>query len=413
MNRSSLATAAIASSVVFTVIIFPSLSKAVADTSSRSTPLAVSGQAVVTIVDEGFEGTFPSQGWSVSGHWGKTDCEASLGTYSAWAEGAGNVECFTGLYHPNENSRLMFGPFSLSDALTATLNFDLWLWSALGDSFSWGASTDGVNFYGPSLVDDQFETIWGARALDLSAVPTLGDLRGQSQVWIAFTWQTDDFAETFQGVFVDNVRITKGIAGANTATATSTSTATPTGAMTGTNTATPTTTSTATATPMATATPTATSTATPTRTGPSGNELYLPFVMKAPTASATPTATPTPTPTSTPTATPTPTNTPGGENHPPVFPTPFQFSSSDQYYYNDLGQLIGVDTTITILTPATDPDGDTLTYSWSATNGTIEGSGLTAIWHRVISFGQVQGGTVTITVSDGRGGTDTHQIVYL
>ncbi len=121
----------------------------------------------------------------------------------------------------------------------------------------------------------------------------------------------------------------------------------------------------------------------------------------APTPSGPPTVTPTPTPGG-PTSTPTP-----GENQPPAFPSTFQWSGGTQFQYDDLGRLIGAVTTITIDTPASDPDGDPLTYTWSATNGSISGSGLTATWTRVITFGRVAPGTATVTVSDGRGGSDT------
>lgn len=167
-----------------------------------------------TIINEDFEGAFPPPGWSATGHWGKSNCKASAGSFSAWAEGGSGLAC-SSVYHQNDNSTLTYGPFDLSDALTATLEFDLNLWSAQGDPFYWRASADGSNFYGPSLTD-AFPPSWGHRSLDLSAVPGLGDLRGDSSVWIAFTWQTDDFAEAFDGPYVDNVKITKGLAPAST-----------------------------------------------------------------------------------------------------------------------------------------------------------------------------------------------------
>jgi hypothetical protein len=52
---------------------------------------------------------------------------------------------------------------------------------------------------------------------------------------------------------------------------------------------------------------------------------------------------------------------------------------------------------------ASDPDGDSLTYSWSASGGRVEGSGPTARW----SPGDAAPGSYTITarVDDGHGGT--------
>jgi len=54
---------------------------------------------------------------------------------------------------------------------------------------------------------------------------------------------------------------------------------------------------------------------------------------------------------------------------------------------------------------ATDPDNDTLTYTWTATGGTIDGTGPQVRW---ISAGLAVGSyIVTARVNDGRGGTTT------
>jgi outer membrane protein OmpA-like peptidoglycan-associated protein len=60
---------------------------------------------------------------------------------------------------------------------------------------------------------------------------------------------------------------------------------------------------------------------------------------------------------------------------------------------------------ITLNAQAADPDNDTLTYKYTATGGTVEGTGAEARWN---STG-VQPGkyTITTTVDDGRGGTAT------
>jgi hypothetical protein len=331
----------------------------------------------ITITNESFEGTFPPAAWSATGHWGQANCEASAGSFSAWAEGNSELGCegLDNVYHPNDNSRLIFGPFDLSDATTAALQFDAWLWSAEGDTFSWGASIDGSSFYGPSLTNE-FSTMWESKSLDLAAVPTLGDLRGEENVWIAFTWQSDEFAETFGGIYIDEVQIFKSVAG----------------------------------TPIAT--PSTTPTTTATKPAEGQRALYLPVLLKAPPPTPTPTPTETATllPTATMTASPTATKSPG--NHPPEFPNPFEKNALTELKYNSLGQLVGATTTITILSPAIDSDGDPVTYGWNVTNGTVEGNGLVGTWERVIAFGKVQAGTVTITASDGRGGTDNVIIIF-
>jgi hypothetical protein len=53
---------------------------------------------------------------------------------------------------------------------------------------------------------------------------------------------------------------------------------------------------------------------------------------------------------------------------------------------------------------ASDPDGDLLTYKWTADNGTISGSGATATWVSPAVMGKYN---ITVTVSDGKGGEAT------
>ncbi len=58
---------------------------------------------------------------------------------------------------------------------------------------------------------------------------------------------------------------------------------------------------------------------------------------------------------------------------------------------------------ITLQAKGSDPDNDNLTYKWTATGGTVEGTGTDARWN---STGVAPGTyTVTVTADDGRGGT--------
>ncbi len=72
-------------------------------------------------------------------------------------------------------------------------------------------------------------------------------------------------------------------------------------------------------------------------------------------------------------------------------------SASKSMVYAGSGEAVAVTAS------ASDPDGDPLSYAWSATGGTVEGSGSTARWN---SAGTAPGSyRVTARVSDGKGGS--------
>jgi len=56
---------------------------------------------------------------------------------------------------------------------------------------------------------------------------------------------------------------------------------------------------------------------------------------------------------------------------------------------------------------ASDPDGDELTYEWTATGGEISGQGSTITWEAPNSCADY---VVTITVTDGRGGEASEEL---
>jgi|GEM_PF-4399806 len=114
-----------------------------------------------------------------------------------------------------------------------------------------------------------------------------------------------------------------------------------------------------------------------------------------------------------------PVSNPGAEpgpgaapNHPPQFPSSVPTEAETQFHYDGVGHLDGATTTLKVLSPATDPDGDPVTYTWSATNGSIAGNGLSAAWERAIAFGQPAAGIAMITASDGKGGTDMFEFKF-
>ena len=66
-----------------------------------------------------------------------------------------------------------------------------------------------------------------------------------------------------------------------------------------------------------------------------------------------------------------------------------------------------VDHSVIITCVASDPEGDPLTYSWSATNGSISGTGDVVTW---TAPGRIAYSNIEVTVSDGRGKTATRSV---
>lgn len=264
--------------------------------------------AWVTIMSEDFEGTFPAGGWDVFDgndgtggeyYWAKSDCRSFNGSYAGWAVGEGNdggaLAC--GSNYPDDAlSWMVYGPFSLTDAIDAELLFQWWLNTEDGfDELFVGASINGTNFYGSSAggVYD-----WSAGNFDLTNVYTLGDLTGEPQVWISFVFYSNSTTNMAEGVYVDDIVLHKEVID-DTSTPTDTPTDTPT--------------STASPTSSATATSTATPTSSPlpSATGePMKKNVYLPLLLSA--SNVEPSPTPIPTTPSPPTQTPTPTATSEG-----------------------------------------------------------------------------------------------------
>jgi hypothetical protein len=172
-----------------------------------------------TIVSEDFEGSFPS-GWSVfdnginpgTYYWAKRNCRAYAGSFSGWAVGGGAdgapLSCGSN-YPDGAESWMMYGPFSLSGATDAELNYKRWFNTELGfDVLCVLASINGTNFYG-WCSSGTTSGAWDDETFDLTNVPTLGNLLGQSNVWIAVTFGSDDSIVNPEGAYVDNLVLRK------------------------------------------------------------------------------------------------------------------------------------------------------------------------------------------------------------
>jgi hypothetical protein len=179
----------------------------------------VASSTWTNITTENFESAFPKTGWAVADYyagsgeyyWGKRTCRPHSGSYSGWGVGAGangaGLSC--GSDYPNfAFSWLIYGPFSLTGASDAELLYDAWVNSELDyDEFFVGASIDNDMFYGSSVSGNSGG--WTSDNFDLTDVYTLGNLMGQSQVWITFMFASDSSITYPEGAYVDNIVLRK------------------------------------------------------------------------------------------------------------------------------------------------------------------------------------------------------------
>lgn len=169
-----------------------------------------------TIMTDDFEGDFPGTKWQRSGDptWGKTDYKDHSGSNSIWCakDGTRGVEPGNG-YPDNSQSMIIYGPFDLSYVNYANLNF--WYWLDIEYEKDWFfamLSIDGNNFQGIGMSGESSflgVTTWDEDMLHLNNLLGLGDVTGQSKVWIAFLFESDDNSSSDKGVFIDDVELTK------------------------------------------------------------------------------------------------------------------------------------------------------------------------------------------------------------
>jgi hypothetical protein len=149
--------------------------------------------------------------WALVGTptWGPEDYRAYEGSYSCWHAntGAGAVKPPAD-YPNNQNAGMIYGPFDLRGATSARVAFHHWTkteWEY--DTLFYGASSDGVNFWGYRLWGNWTSERgctdgWCYREFDLA------DWLGLSEVYFAFAFESDE-GVTDAGSFVDSISIDK------------------------------------------------------------------------------------------------------------------------------------------------------------------------------------------------------------
>jgi len=114
-------------------------------------------------------------------------------------------------YPNNMFSWLVHGPFDLTGASEAWVDLTFRNVSQQDlDKLFWGVSTNGSTYWGYSIsgtwTNGPLNNGHHLTRLDLSNVPTLGDLRGEPEVWLAFVFSSNS-STTAQGPFVDDVDV--------------------------------------------------------------------------------------------------------------------------------------------------------------------------------------------------------------
>lgn len=178
------------------------------------------GAAAQLLLSDGFEGAFPGP-WSVFDNnggangqvfWDDTNFRSDVGNWSVWcADGGADASARGSDYSNNMDSWLVFGPFNLSDAASGRLSFRYWNRSEDNfDYFQYFVSVDGTLYHGFQTSGDSGG--WRSGAIDFASVPTLGDVTGDSSVWVAFVFKSDN-SVTDEGAYVDEVRVEKTVLG--------------------------------------------------------------------------------------------------------------------------------------------------------------------------------------------------------
>jgi hypothetical protein len=172
---------------------------------------AARSKELIILLSESFEESWPTPPWRVTHpeeaadvDWGRTDFRASKGSHSIRCAETGPDAPGPGAQvPPHTASWTIVGPFDLSDAVTGTLSFDLWLRTEqFYDLVMWLASTDGEVFSGSATSTDS--SGWSVMTVDLNDWGEAGDVTGNPLVWIAFVYQSDH-SNQFEGAYIDNV----------------------------------------------------------------------------------------------------------------------------------------------------------------------------------------------------------------
>lgn len=183
--------------------------------SETSGGLDLPAGAPIVIKSETFEGTFPNV-WVVSDNngpvtggdvtWAATTAKANSGSKSGWSAGGGADGVAGGTSYPNDmDSWMRYGPFDLSDAVTATVDFSRWTDLEPGVDFLQVLYTSTCGSYAAGLQWSANTGGWAASQADISA------MAGSSGICVLFRVVTNG-SVTGDGAYVDDIVISKSTA---------------------------------------------------------------------------------------------------------------------------------------------------------------------------------------------------------
>jgi len=176
----------------------------------------------VTLMQEGFEGPFPSAKWHIGREgdpylWGQRNCDPHGGTYSMWGGGGGSLGAQTpcgGMYTAGYATTLSYGPFDLSGASHVRVNFAHWTKLGAGDALGVGFSNDGgVSWDIKPMVGDFTPTCGGWCEVSWGEEQWKIALAGRPKVYLVFRFASNAAGVSY-GAFVDDVSLEAYYAGA-------------------------------------------------------------------------------------------------------------------------------------------------------------------------------------------------------
>ncbi len=178
----------------------------------RAPSVGLAPEGWETIMTQGFEGAWPASGWSLYGVsegvyerlWGDDNYRSYSGNWSAWpvAGGPDGGPASVHLTYPNDTeSWMIYGPFDLSDASAAEVQFQLWREIELGYDWAFfGVSGEALGPFNGFYYD-------GFQDWTQYTYP-LNDYVGDNSVYVAWEFYSDS-SVYYGGPFVDDIVISK------------------------------------------------------------------------------------------------------------------------------------------------------------------------------------------------------------